>query len=1857
MSPHITASVRAPWAAALVVALTLGSLTATSAVAAEQPATWPLLVSEIAPDNAGTPDLTGGTTGDQDQFEFFEITNLSTAAIDLRAGGYALSYIYNATGSPTDDTAEKPLTVTETTPVIPAGASAVFWLQYKSGSTVDSTHFTDAEFRSHVGAPADVPLFHVTGQAGMANSGTRGIRIAQNGETVTWSSYTRDAADKGRSTHFGVPTDTSSRGALSLGDGAYTAGTVTDAQKKPAVVTPIDPTATPTPTPTPDPTGSATPTPTPTATAPAVGPGAAGNAGRYFPLAITEILGDNPGTDLYEYLEVTNTTDQPIDLDAQKIGIRYNTSQWNAGSDQPVFHQDGDGATATVIPAGGVALFWMNYKENSTQRSMSIQQFRDYYSLGADVPVFRFGNQEGFANGGNRGFSLVKDGTVINRAWVGAGKIDSDGGVVQFGVPSTIGATDAVVVAENAPRTPGAVTTAQVTSALTRPTDSTLASPILQITELAPDTVNVNSSDGYEFIEVYNASDAPVNFGDYVINYIYTDNSLSGPVSEGSTQWPATPANPVIQPGKALVLWVKNGNNSALTAADFNSQFGTSLVAGENLVELSTSGMANGGSRGIQISTNTGTDVSRAYYFTDDQTTPTTAIQYAWNPQGASPIWAPQPADGTVQTLLRLDTPTPGSVSDDQVRPALRPAPAAGTAPVITDLTGGTEMPSTPGLDLGFDITDDHEVRTVTLTLTDNLGATITRNLTFGAANRYLYAVPQADLFGKRWVEYTVTATDGSQTSTLGPVRVPLTDATTDPVRLNLTDGQFVSGQVRVQGTSDAAAGSLALTADGSVLAATTPSLEDGPIFAFEATNTDAFFRNGVLLGDDVLKIFDEGYYERIVTVDAAVPVTRVEKGKPLTLTVTSGTKAKPYGDPNENNDDFSAMNFRLALPDGRVLHPVSCATRWEADGAVTAPAPYTCATGDKRVNFSDDTLVSIDLTFDVPDDAFDSIAATWDTTKVADGAHAVAATDGNHALSRSVQVDNTAPVITTALTDGQLYRGDFTVDGSAADAGSGLDTLTATLDGAAVTLPLATSSLTLTPGDHTAVFTARDHVGNTATRTIAFRTADERPGITLLAPSAGGTVTGDKATLSATATSAQADALDLSFRRGYTFTPAQSQVHVASGSTTTAAAGDRTDATPLSADDLAKLSATDGVDVAATSDTAFPYQLFTVDVPTDSGSGALARVAWDGRANADAKVLLYARKTDGSWEKVDQYLTTGGAATTFTLKALVPVDGHATGGKLTFLVQHSEGFAGTARSSRTDSAAPYNAGATPRSDYDFTIGWESDTQYYNENQGYLAGTTGDDKFYQHQVDIHDFLLKQRDNLNLQYVMHTGDIVDDYIATERAAGNDDPEYEWKNADAQYKRFDEAGLPYGILAGNHDVGHAADDYSNFSKYFGESRYSGNPWYGGSYKDNRGHYDLMTVGGVDFLMLYMGWPAVNNTASNDEDIAWMNSVIARYPERKVWIDLHEYMLTTGGLGPIPQRIFDEVVKANPNVFAVSSGHYHDAYTRTDAIDDNGDGQPDRTVYSMLFDYQGLQEGGLGYLRLLHFDNKDGRIIIRTYSPSLDVFDSQDPALTSPEGMQEFTIPYAAIGLKAQTKTLATDSFRADILTADEVGTVAKAPSGSVSTVDWKGLTAGEHGWYVQATGPHGGLEYSEVRTFTTTAGTGGGTDQPGTGGGTDQPGTGGGTDQPGTGGGTNQPGTGGGTSAITLTLSADQVAAGGTVRVQAQGLVPSASYRLVLHSTPVRLATVTAGADGTIDQSLLIPQDTALGAHALQLSRADAPDTIVASAALTVTAPGLAATGGRSDDLGGVLTAGILLLLAGLVVVMRRRRHAH
>ena len=51
--------------------------------------------------------------------------------------------------------------------------------------------------------------------------------------------------------------------------------------------------------------------------------------------------------------------------------------------------------------------------------------------------------------------------------------------------------------------------------------------PPLLITEITPDTKNLNKLDGYEFIEIYNNTNQPINMKDYKIIYRYPAGSSS----------------------------------------------------------------------------------------------------------------------------------------------------------------------------------------------------------------------------------------------------------------------------------------------------------------------------------------------------------------------------------------------------------------------------------------------------------------------------------------------------------------------------------------------------------------------------------------------------------------------------------------------------------------------------------------------------------------------------------------------------------------------------------------------------------------------------------------------------------------------------------------------------------------------------------------------------------------------------------------------------------------------------------------------------------------------------------------------------------------------------------------------------------------------------------------------------------------------------------------------------------------------------------------------------------------------------------------------------------------------------------
>lgn len=1373
-------------------------------------------------------------------------------------------------------------------------------------------------------------------------------------------------------------------------------------------------------------------------------------------LLVSELAPDNASYDDYEFVELANPGEQDVDLAAEGITLAYTfVDAADRTRDVPLTVPAG-----TVVPAGGTAVLWLSYRSSTVDSyARTEEDFRAHWAQAGepaeDYPVVRLEGQPGMANGGDRGIRLVDaDGASISWSFYPAGSVGVDR-TAHFAVgtgpaarllrgpatatPGTVDAEALVPAPDPEPDPePEPDPTPEPDPPPAPEPDPDLVAAPLQITELLPDSRNVGGSDGYEFIELYNATSEPIDFGQYTLDYLYPGADL---VNTNVVAWPSTPRSVVVPPAGTLVLWIKNGPNDALTDADFNAAFGTDLTLGVDLVEIATAGMANGAARGLEVVTNTGFAVNRAYYNLDgaDDTAADQGIQYGFDPQ-----------EPVRQVLLGTAPASPGRVTADQVPAGLVVPPADSAAPEVSDATAAEAQPGEPFV-VDLTVTDDVRPLTVTLELATSADdAPSAVNLETVGEDRYRHVVEPVDLIGKRWLEYRVVATDGTRTTTTGTRRVPVAGVDQSPVRLSVADGAFVGGSVRLSAAGDAYPSAVELSVDGEPVAPTRASLEAEPVFAFEATATDAFFRNGVLVGEEVLHVFDEGFYAAEVTVATPVPLRLVEQGDELVVSVVAGTKAWPRIDPDENNDDFQVRGLRLVLPDGRTLRP----------------ADYPDATQWLPMGDSAGKLDLFDARFALPDDAFTAVAHDWDTTTRPDGPAVIGATDGTATVERTVVVDNTGPVVTTGTEAGRLYQGPFTLDATARDAGSGVQDVVATLDGAPVTLPYPTSSLDLPAGEHTLVVTARDVVGNATTETVVFATPEERPTGEVVSPAEGDVVRGAKALLRARVTDPTDDLLSVELREGQRYDAADAEVTVSQGVTGVAASPDRDDALVLTGAELAATVGADGVDTEVSSDAALPYQLVEVAVGEDVGPDAQVRVRWTGRANAGAKVLLHVRDAaSGAWLELDRALTTGGAPTEIELTGTVPVAGHVQDGVVTLLVQHSEGFAGQDRSTRSDDVAPYHPQDVPRSEYDATIVWESDTQYYNET------------YYDRQLDIHRYVLDQRDAMNIQYLLHTGDVVDDF----------DQEYQWLNADPAYRMLEDAGLPYGVLAGNHDVGGAREDYSAFSRWFGADRFSGNPWWGGDFQDNRGHYDLVTVAGIDLLMLYMGW------APGDEAIAWMNEVLARYPERVAVVNLHEYMLTTGGLGPIPQRIQDEVVATNPNVRVVTSGHYHDAFTRVDAFDDDGDGVDDRLVHQMLFDYQALPEGGQSFLRLLHLDNEGERLLVRTFSPYLMQYNSEDPALDLEH--QEFDISYADLGITPTTKVLATDDLVVEVLTDRTIATFEDVPSGAVVEATWAGLAPGEHGWYVVARDPYGAEHVGPVSTFIRTAGGRVDSDRPG------------------------------------------------------------------------------------------------------------------------------------------------------------------
>ncbi|MDD9206373.1 metallophosphoesterase, partial [Georgenia sp. 10Sc9-8] len=797
-------------------------------------------------------------------------------------------------------------------------------------------------------------------------------------------------------------------------------------------------------------------------------------------------------------------------------------------------------------------------------------------------------------------------------------------------------------------------------------------------------------------------------------------------------------------------------------------------------------------------------------------------------------------------------------------------------------------------------------------------------------------------------------------------------------------------------------------------------------------------------------------------TVRVAVPNELLVVGR-NTITLGAGARPSSCG---MNHDDFVLNDFRLALADGTEVRDTG------------NPGDIIVGDGNCGSNATRPRSIDLHFTVDAEPGLGSGLLHVLDTTELDDGAHRVSATTESGAVSTSeIVVDNTGPALVAASpADGGTLRGEATVDVQVDDDAGVRTGPNLTLDGQTVRAGETISSDALPAGDHELVVEAEDELGNTSRHVVTFTSVPNSPAVGGMSPASGSAQQGTDVTLGVEVTDPNADDVTTTFYAAQPSFPDTAHVGTArdlppSQLNFTGQAEAATGALRPGDGEVLRSPAADGL----------TYQRFDVTV---AGAAADLVVSWTGEVDPNRAVRLHVWDAEElTWQPVAE---SRGTADGMTELSGATGAQHLDGDVVHVLVEGYDPFA-------DDIAEEPDGVFRDPATYDFSLVHNTDTQYLSE--GAVERETAEERqlWAEAYRAIPEWVVDNAEERNIAYAFHTGDLVENnFLRTDDEDWMAQVRAEFQHASQMQSILDDAGMPNGVLAGNHDNEYG-DDVDLYNEFFGPERYEeasqswenasyGEPWRPG---DNQNHYDLFTAAGLDFIAVHLSYYVT------EEELAWANEVLARYPDRNAIIASHDYLSASSapdGRGasytaPDGQNIFDRVVSQNPNVFLVLSGHIHGVATnvRTDVA------EPGHSVVEMLADYQSYEVDGErlgGFFRLLQFDVDRSEMTVDTYSPWLDNHGATefDPNTSREyDGTEdEFTVP---VDLTTRTTSFATDSVLVAGLSDEVVGTDTIA-SGETAEVDWEGLSRGEtYAWYAAAENASDGRAVSPLATFTT------------------------------------------------------------------------------------------------------------------------------------------------------------------------------
>ncbi|WP_349743639.1 LamG-like jellyroll fold domain-containing protein [Roseateles cavernae] len=284
-----------------------------------------------------------------------------------------------------------------------------------------------------------------------------------------------------------------------------------------------------------------------------------------------------------------------------------------------------------------------------------------------------------------------------------------------------------------------------------------------------------------------------------------------------------------------------------------------------------------------------------------------------------------------------------------------------------------------------------------------------------------------------------------------------------------------------------------------------------------------------------------------------------------------------------------------------------------------------------------------------------------------------------------------------------------------------------------------------------------------------------------------------------------------------------------------------------------------------------------------------------------------------------------------------------------------------------------------------FAIAVLPDTQFYAR-----YATTDEGQQFQNRYGSTPFaaqtgwIASNARSYNIPFVIHLGDVVD-----QQGKPN-----QWRVADAAMQQLENVGVPYSILAGNHDVINDHDYHQPSDQGFGtdaQRQLAAEPylqWFPRSRaarqstfreRDSSGfhEYHVFESHGIKFMVLSLSWRI------SDAGIAWARSVIARNPTLPVILSNHQLLnIDSDGISPLEtaygKMLWAQLINDNDQIFMTLNGHHHGAahLRKFNAFGNE--------VHQMVVDYQMDYQGGNAMMRLYEVDFSNNKIDVMSFSP---------------------------------------------------------------------------------------------------------------------------------------------------------------------------------------------------------------------------------------------------------------------------------